>query len=124
MIYYTQDMIDVVSPVRPKLSDRVLQIDTYDNVLVKLPCKFSGSVHLRAIMGNISTTAGYRISSGGSITVEVGNVDIKVNYWGVKPTGRSSMGRTSISRLVRPPAVWKRADLCINVRMGHINVTS
>lgn len=119
-----QDMIHVVSPVRPKLNDRVLHIDTYDNVLVKLPWQFSGSVHLRAIMGNISTTAGYRINSGGSITVEIGNVDIKVNYWGVNPTGRSSMGRTCISRLVRPPAVWSRADLCINVRMGNINVTS
>lgn len=118
-----QDMIDVVSPVRPKLNDRVLHIDTYGNVLVKLPWEFSGSVHLRAIMGNISTTAGYRINSGGSITVEVGNVDIKVNYWGVKPTGRSSMGRTWISRLVRPPAEWRRADLCINVRVGNINVT-
>lgn len=119
-----QDMIYVASPVRPKLNDRVLHIDTYDNVLVKLPLKFSGSVHLRTIMGNISTTAGYRINSGGSITVEIGNVDIKVNYWGVKPTGRSSMGRAWISRLVRPPAEWRRADLCINVRMGNINVTS
>ena len=118
-----QDMIYVFAQGRPELNDRVLHIDSGDNVLVRLPAAFNENIHLRAVMGNISTAADYRIKSGGSIDADMGNIDIKVDTFLVEPTGRSDMGRTWMN-LPGGQVEWERARLRIRARMGNVSVTS
>ena len=117
-----QDVIHIVAQRVPELNNRVLHLDSIDNVRIKLPAAFSETLQLHTMLGSIMTVGDYRIKSGGSIHAAMGNVNIKVDTLLVQPSGKSNMGHSQMN-LSREQVTWQRAQLRIRANMGNISVT-